>query len=131
MINHITLLVSDFEKSKAFFERALKPLGYRLLKENTERLVAGFGKEDVEGKRDFWIKQADKKKSPSFSCLAFSASGKQMVDDFYSAAIGAGGKDNGPPGYRKKYHSGYYAAYILDPDGHNIEAVFDDPHPSK
>ncbi len=126
MINHITLFVSNFEKSKIFFMRALKPLGYRLLNEDPKQLIAGFGIENTEGKRDFWIAGGTKQKIHSFSCLAFTASGKHMVDDFYKAALKAGGKDNGAPGYRKKYHPGYYAAYVLDPDGHNIEAVFDD-----
>lgn len=125
MINHITLLVSNLEKSKAFYSRALKPLGYKLLKETPT--AAGFGVEDTEGKRDFWIKVGgSKKQAHSFSCLAFTASSKQMVDDFHKATLEAGGKDNGAPGYRKHYHPGYYAAYVLDTDGHNIEAVFDD-----
>ncbi|MDP3742184.1 MAG: hypothetical protein Q8R15_02615 [Candidatus Micrarchaeota archaeon] len=85
------------EKSKLFYSAALKSLGYRLLKEKPAS--AGFGIEDVDGKRDFWIK--------------------------------AGGIDNGSPGYRTKYYPGYYAAYVLDPDGYNIEAVFDDPNPLK
>ena len=125
MINHITLRVSNLEKSKFFFTRALKPLGYRLFKEDQN--LAGFGTDDVEGKRDFWIINGGKKKEHSFSCLAFTASEKKMVNNFYIAAMKAGGKDNGKPGYRIKYHMGYYAAYVLDPDGHNIEAVFDDP----
>ncbi len=125
MINHITLKVSNFEKSKAFYSLALKPLGYKLLKEDAKKLVAGFGTEDVEGKRDFWIKGNNSKQN-SFSCLAFTALSKQMVNEFYKAALESGGKDNGSPGYRKKYHSGYYAAFVLDPDGNNIEAVFDE-----
>ncbi len=62
----------------------------------------------------------------SFSCIAFNATSTQMVDAFYKAALEAGGKDNGAPGYRTQYHPGYYAAFVLDPDGYNIEAVFDD-----
>ncbi len=126
MINHVTLLVSDFEKSKIFYSQTLRALGYKLLKEDLKKLVAGFGIDDVEGKRDFWIKGSKTKCSPSFSCLAFTASSKSMVDEFYKASLEAGGKDNGAPGYRKKYHPGYYAAYVLDPDGYNIEAVFDE-----
>lgn len=128
MINHITLRVSDFEKSKKFYLHALKPLGYQLLKETPEQKVAGFGIEDIEGKRDFWIKEGTRGTQPTIACLAFAASDKRMVNDFHKAALEAGAKNNGAPGYRKKYHAGYYAAYILDPDGNNIEAVFDDPN---
>ena len=138
MINHITLLVSNFEESKKFFIHALQPLGYRLLKigKNLQQMYegkfAGFGIKGMEGERDFWINEGGKKqKHHSFSCLAFTASSKKIVDDFYKAALQVGGKDNGAPGYRKKYHPGYYAAYVLDLDGHNIEVVFDDPNPPK
>ncbi len=125
MINHTTLLVSDLQKSKTFYSHALKPLGYKLLKETPSSV--GFGIEDADGKRDFWIKLGGNGKQPhSFSCLAFTASEKNIVDDFYKAALEAGGKDNGVPGYRPQYYRGYYAAYVLDPDGYNIEAVFDD-----
>lgn len=126
MLNHITLRVSDFEKSKLFYSKALKPLGYRLVNEDANG-TAGYAIEDIEGKRDFWIKKEENyKPANSFSCLAFTATSKEMVDNFYNAAIEAGGIDNGAPGYRPKYHAGYYAAYVLDPDGYNIEAVFDD-----
>ena len=126
MINHITLRVSEFEKSKDFYSRTLKPLGYKLLKQ--ENQTAGYSIEDRLGKRDFWIKAGNaNQKTHSFSCLAFTAASKKMVDNFYRAARKAGGKDNGAPGYRPQYSPGYYAAFVLDPDGHNIEAVFDDP----
>ncbi len=126
MINHISLRVSDLQKSKEFYSQALKPLGYKILKETSNSV--GFGIEDADGRRDFWIKLGGSGQQPhSFSCLAFTASEKNMVDGFYKAALEAGGKDNGAPGYRTHYHPGYYAAYILDPDGYNIEAVFDDP----
>lgn len=134
MIDHITLRVSDIDLSKEFFTKALAPLGYSLLKKTCwsgknklGKRVFGFGIENKEGKRDFWIIEGrTKQEQHSFSCLAFKALNKKMVDEFYKAAIESGGKDNGPPGYRKKYHSGYYAAFVLDPDGHNIEVVFDD-----
>ena len=121
------MLVNNLKISKSFFIKTLKPLGYKLLvKKETS---AGFGTEDIESKRDFWIKYRKiKRDQHSFSCLSFTASSKKMVNDFYDCAIKAGGKDNGAPGYRKKYHKGYYAAFVLDPDGHNIEAVFDDPN---
>ena len=133
MLNHITLRVSDLAESKKFFRGALAPLGYQLLFEKPRS--AGFGQEDIEGKRDFWIKAGDtlwmnemkKGKVKSFSCLAFTATSREQVDLFYKAALLAGAKDNGPPGYRTRYHPGYYAAYVLDPvDGYNIEAVYDD-----
>ncbi|MFH1291919.1 MAG: VOC family protein [bacterium] len=132
MLNHITLRVSDFEKSQDFFSKALEPLGYKILKkdkdENIDYTSVGYAVIDKEGHRDFWVKKVKDYKvtTPSFSCLAFTATSKEMVNEFHKAAIEAGGKDNGKPGYRVKYHPGYYAAYVLDPDGYNIEAVFDD-----
>jgi predicted lactoylglutathione lyase len=125
MIDHITLKVNDFEKSKKFFAAALKPLGYSLFVKFERR--AGFGIEDVAGKRDFWLVSRPKDKiTPSFTCIAFKALNKKMVNDFYKAAIKAGGRSNGAPTYMKQYHKGYYATYVFDPDGNNIEAVFDD-----
>ena len=131
MINHITLLVTDFSKSKKFFAQALRPLGYSLLADDSDRFsqpAAGFGTTDTEGSRDFWIREdAPQGDAPSFSCLAFTASSKSQVDEFHQAALSAGGRNNGAPGYREKYHPGYYAAFVIDPDGRNIEAVYDDP----
>ncbi len=124
MINHVSLVVSDLEKSKKFFQAALAPLGYKLLAEHPKS--AGFGQADKEGSRDFWIKEGTVGESKSFSCLAFTAQSKEEVDIFYKEAIKAGARDNGTPGYRPKYHVGYYAAYVIDPNGYNIEAVFDD-----
>src|SRR5262245_14827843 len=130
MLNHITLRVSDLAKSKAFFAATLAPLGYKILHE--KQTSAGFGQQDVEGTRDFWIKAGDtvwmnetkEGKQKSFSCLAFTATNKEQVHQFYEAALAAGAKDNGAPGYRPNYHSGYYAAFVFDPvDGYNIEAV--------
>ena len=125
MLDHITLRVTNIKKSKDFFLKALRPLGYKIVEEATNEF--GFGQSGVHGERDFWIKESKLKIDVhSFSCLAFKASNKKIVDQFHEAALKAGGKDNGPPGYRKKYHPGYYAAFVLDPDGHNVEAVFDD-----
>jgi len=125
MINHVTLSVSNFEVSKKFYTCALEPLGYRLLKNGAT--VAGFGVEDIEGKRDFWIKERkDNVEAHDLSCLAFTAAKKESVNDFYQAAIQSGGRDNGAPGYHTEYSPGYYAAFVFDPDGNNIEAVFDD-----
>lgn len=124
MLNHITLRVKNLELSKKFYLSTLSPLGYKLFVEKPQ--LAGFGQTDIEGNRDFWIKEADAGEPKSFSCLAFTASSKEMVDNFYKAALEAGGKDNGAPDYRPQYHPGYYAAFVFDLDGYNIEAVFDD-----
>lgn len=128
MIDHVTLIVSDLERSTAFFEKALAPLGYELLRETEDGRV-GFGVEDVEGKRDFWIVEEVHDHGSSISCLAFQAADKASVEAFYDAALEAGGIENHAPQYWEEYHPGYYAAFVLDPDGHNIEAVFDEPNP--
>jgi len=87
-----------------------------------ENVAAGFG---VAPKPDFWV---DGRGAPKDPChVAFRASGRQIVRDFYAAAIAAGGKDNGPPGPRPHYHEHYYGAFVLDPDGNNIEAVCHEP----
>lgn len=126
MLNHITLRVSNLERSKAFYKAALAPLGYTLLKERAGS--AGFGTEDKDGMRDFWIHSGGMaKEGHSFSCLAFSAPSEQAVGRFYSEGIANGGTDNGTPGFRENYHPNYYAAFVRDPDGYNIEAVFDKP----
>ena len=124
MLHHITLRVSNLDRSKKFFLAALTPLGYKLFVEKPNS--AGFGQADIEGNRDFWIKSGEVGVLKSFSCLAFTASNKEQVTDFHKAALAAGGKDNGAPGYRPQYHPGYYAAFVVDPDGYSIEAVFDD-----
>ena len=114
MIDHTSLTVSDFAKSRGFFERALKPLGYKVIREFPG--VAGLG----EGERaDFWIAQG--KSQPVH--LAFAANNRKLVDEFYKAATAAGGRDNGGPGLRTQYHPDYYAAFVYDPDGNNIEVV--------
>lgn len=125
MINHVSIIVKDLNKSRDFFQTVLAPLGYKLLAEHPRS--AGFGQEDIDGKRDLWLHQGEVGNKKSFSCLAFTAQNKKQVDSFYKVAIDVGAKDNGPPGYRPKYHTGYYAAYVIDPNGYNIEAVFDDP----
>lgn len=117
MIAHVSLPVSDFQKSKTFYLKALTPLGYRNNMEYGE--AAGFN----DGKNtDFWI---SKETSIVPTHVAFEASTAQQVTDFYKAALAAGGKDNGAPGYRD-YWPGYYAAFVHDPDGNNVEAVWYD-----
>ena len=118
MIDHLTLSSSNYEKSKAFYQAALAPLGYRLVKEFGND-VAGFG----IGKRlDFWLANDSQKTQPIFH-LAFVADSMAQVDEFYRAALSAGGCDNGAPGLRQQHGPNYYAAFVLDPDGQNIEAV--------
>ena len=122
MIDHITIRVSDINASKLFYMKALAPVGYVVGYENDRSI--GFCSSN---KKDFWIIEDETKNvQHSFSCLAFGAASIEAVDAFYQAANASGGKCNGAPGYRLKYHPGYYAAFVLDPDGHNIEAIFDD-----
>ena len=121
MIDHIGISVSDLERSVAFYEKALAPLGYTLIRK-FEGFAAGFG---IGGKPDFWI-GTGKVTQPAH--VAFRADQRTIVKAFYEAAMAAGGKDNGPPGTRPMYHEHYYGAFVHDPDGHNIEAVCHDPY---
>jgi catechol 2,3-dioxygenase-like lactoylglutathione lyase family enzyme len=116
MIDHTGVTVSNVTRSKVFYRAALAPLGYELLLEFEQ--FAGFG---VPPKPDFWIGQGTPN-DPAVH-VAFRADSRAMVDAFYEAAMAAGGNDNGPPGPRPHYHENYYGAFVLDPDGHNIEAV--------
>jgi catechol 2,3-dioxygenase-like lactoylglutathione lyase family enzyme len=122
LIAHTTLAVSDYSTSKRFYTDALKTLGYKNTMESGES--AGFN----DGKNtDFWV-SAEASVVPTH--LAFRARGRKQVQAFYEAALAAGGKDNGAAGYRD-YSPGYYAAFVLDPDGNNIEAVWYDPSGKK
>jgi catechol 2,3-dioxygenase-like lactoylglutathione lyase family enzyme len=116
MLDHVGIRVSDFERSKRFYEAALSPLGYELLIE-PRPAAAGLG---FSGKPDFWISQGEPGRPVH---VAFAASDRATVKAFHEAAVAAGGRDNGRPGLRPEYHPTYYAAYVLDPDGNNIEAV--------
>ena len=121
MIAHTTLHVSNYKKAKDFYTAALGPLGYRNNMEYGES--AGFN----DGKNtDFWISK--EKVVPTH--LAFETDSRSKVEAFYKAAVAAGAKDNGGPGYRD-YSPGYYAAFVIDGDGHNIEAVWYDPSKEK
>jgi catechol 2,3-dioxygenase-like lactoylglutathione lyase family enzyme len=127
MIDHTGVSVSDFEKSKRFYVQALAPIGYTLLMEFSAAQtggtdVAGFG---VAPKPDFWIASGPPNTPPVH--VAFRASSRALVSAFYEAAMAAGGRDFGAPGLRPHYHPNYYGAFVLDPDGHNIEAVCHDP----
>jgi len=121
MIDHTGVTVSDVGKSKTFYSAALGPLGYGIIME-FEGVGVGFG---VPPKPDFWIGQGKPNVPPIH--VAFRADSRTQVDAFYKAAMAAGGRDNGAPGPRPHYHANYYGAFVLDPDGHNIEAVCHDP----
>ena len=124
MIDHVGFAVSDYERAKVFYTQALAPLGYELVMEvpadqsKQGYPAAGFG---MKRKPDFWIGGEGKLEKPVH--VAIVAKDRAAVDAFYQAALAAGGKDNGAPGLRPHYHPDYYAAFVLDPDGHNIEAV--------
>ncbi|MEO8184477.1 MAG: VOC family protein [Deltaproteobacteria bacterium] len=127
MIDHTGLNMSDPAKSRRFYDGALAPLGYTLLmeipKEHTAgTVVCGYG---VAPKADFWL--AEGKPNEPRIHIAFRADTRKQVEEFYRAALAAGGRDNGPPGPRPHYHANYYGAFVLDPDGHNIEAVCHTP----
>jgi catechol 2,3-dioxygenase-like lactoylglutathione lyase family enzyme len=117
MIDHTGIIVSNFEKSKEFYANSLAPLGYQLLSEFGAS-NAGFG---IDGNPDFWIGQGEVNIPRTH--VAFRVETREIVQAFYDAVLEAGGRDNGAPGLRTHYHPNYYSAYVLDPDGHNIEAV--------
>jgi len=122
MIDHMTIGVTNFSRSTAFYDRSFEPLGVSRLftvpLEQTDGVnVTGYG--DV--RPWFWLAEEDATKGKLH--VAFTANDRASVDAFYKAAIAAGGLDNGPPGLRPHYHADYYGAFVLDPDGHNIEAV--------
>jgi catechol 2,3-dioxygenase-like lactoylglutathione lyase family enzyme len=123
MIDHTGLSVADYQKSKDFYVKALGAIGYQLLAEFPAAVtgstdVAGFGEPP---KPDFWIAAGTPNRPPMH--IAFRVPNRALVDQFYRAAIAAGGQDNGAPGNRPHYHANYYGAFVLDPDGHNVEAV--------
>ncbi|MDH4225799.1 MAG: VOC family protein [Deltaproteobacteria bacterium] len=123
MIDHTGINVSDLKKSLPFYKAALASIGYELIMEIPgpnpgDPPVAGFGKPPVP---DFWVGQGAPQKPHVH--VAFRASSREQVDEFYRAAIAAGGRDNGAPGLRPHYHPTYYGAFVWDPDGHNIEVV--------
>jgi catechol 2,3-dioxygenase-like lactoylglutathione lyase family enzyme len=122
MFDHVGFSVSDYAKSVAFYTKALAPLDVTLKFEVTREMsgdgaYAGFGVERPQ----FWIGEG--KNIVKSLHVAFAAKDRATVDTFYKAAIAAGGKDNGPPGLRPIYHPDYYGAFVLDPDGNNVEAV--------
>ena len=129
MIDHTGLQVSDPAKSRNFYEKSLKPLGYVVLAEIPKEYtggaeVLGYG---VAPKPDFWTAEGTPNE-PKIH-IAFRAENHQQVDDFYKIALEVGGKDNGAPGPRPHYHQDYYGAFVFDPDGHNIEVVCHEKQP--
>jgi catechol 2,3-dioxygenase-like lactoylglutathione lyase family enzyme len=125
MIDHIGIEVTDVARSVAFYERALAPLGYKLVMRFQPAPgmdVAGFG---VGGKPDFWLANGRPDRAIH---VAFHADKRSIVTAFHAAAMAAGGVDNGAPGPRPIYHEHYYGAFVKDPDGHNVEAVCHEPY---
>jgi catechol 2,3-dioxygenase-like lactoylglutathione lyase family enzyme len=120
-LDHVGLDVSDYDASRAFYDKALAPLGMSLMMEPIER-VGGYG-DDFPF---FWIAQRNRG-SDSGVHVAFRGEDRETVDAFHAAAVAAGGKDNGEPGVREIYHPDYYGAFVLDPDGNNVEAVCHTP----
>lgn len=116
MIDHVTLNVSDYAKSRDFYENVLAPLGWKVEME-FEGEGVGFG---VDGHPFFWLRPGE---TAAPVHVAFRSADRGRVDAFHAAALEAGGTDNGPPGLRPHYHESYYGAFVLDPDGNNVEAV--------
>ena len=123
MFDHVKFGVSDYAASKAFFLKALEPLGVEVVSEGSP----AYGVELFRpgGKSSLCMFQTGEK--PAHLHLAFTAENRQQVDAFYRAALEAGGIDNGAPGLRPHYHANYYAAFVIGPDGHNIEVVCHEP----
>jgi catechol 2,3-dioxygenase-like lactoylglutathione lyase family enzyme len=123
MLDHIGIKVTDIAKAKAFYDKALAPLGVKIImevskEESGDSAFIGYG----EGMKPyFWINEQPR--ATELIHVAFASDNRAKVDAFYKAAMAAGGRDNGPPGPRPHYHPNYYGAFVLDPDGHNIEAV--------
>ena len=134
MLDHMTLRVSDYARSKAFYAAALAPLSYTLMVdfEHEGAKIAGFGwtRPDGSQKVDWWIVQPPAGAGHAVSGpthLALLAKDRGVVDAFHQAGLKAGGRDNGGPGVRPHYHADYYGAFVLDPDGNNVEAVCHTP----
>jgi len=116
MFDHFGLAVSDLKKSDAFYQAALKPLGLERVRHGE-----GFSAYGNRLQYGLWLRQGGPVRPPLH--IAFRAASRALVDAFHAAALQAGGRDNGAPGMRPQYHPNYYGAFILDPDGHNVEAV--------
>jgi catechol 2,3-dioxygenase-like lactoylglutathione lyase family enzyme len=117
IIDHVGLAVSDIEQAKTFFTKALAPLRIKLVSDSHGWV--GYGRDG--GRPQFWFGTGEQAQRPMH--VAFAAESRDQVRAFHSAALAAGATDNGPPGLRPHYHAGYYGAFVIGPDGHNIEAV--------
>ncbi|HZR05140.1 MAG TPA: VOC family protein [Candidatus Udaeobacter sp.] len=125
MFDHVKFGVSDYAAGKAFFLKALEPLGVVVVSERSP--TCGVELSAKGGKASLCLYQTEERPAPLH--LAFRAENRQQVDAFYRAAMEAGGKDNGAPGLCPEYHANYYAAFVIGPDGHNIEVVCHEPEP--
>ncbi|EJN01631.1 VOC family protein [Phyllobacterium sp. YR531] len=122
MFDHVKFGVSDYAASKAFYLKALEPIGATVISEGSPTYGVELSSQD---EASLCLYETEEK--PAHLHLAFKAKSRQQVDAFYHAALAAGGKDNGAPGLRPRYHAHYYAAFVIDPDGHNIEMVCHKP----
>lgn len=123
LIDHVSIGVSDMTRSRAFYDAALKSLGYTALSEDSESL--GYGKDHVQ----LWVNTAEKPVTPDLASglhLCFSAPTRESVKAFFVKALGAGGSDNGRPGLRADYGPSYFAAFVIDPNGYRIEAYYNE-----
>ena len=126
MIDHVGIIVTNWAASKAFYDAAFAPLGITLMQVVPEqftggRKVGGYGRT----KPDFWLTEADQ--SGPGRHYAIKATSRPEIDAFHAAALASGGRENGAPGIRPQYHPNYYAAFVIDPDGNNVEAVCHEP----
>lgn len=123
MLDHIGFPVSDLARSRAFYVQAFAPLGFAPVMDVTREQSGGYEGTGFgpAGRPQFWIGNGAQQGVPVH--IAFEANSRAAVDAFYNAAIAAGGRDNGAPGLRPHYHQHYYGAFVLDPDGYNVEAV--------
>jgi catechol 2,3-dioxygenase-like lactoylglutathione lyase family enzyme len=120
MIDHVSVRVQDFSRLLAFYREALAPIGYGVIMEYPG--AVGLG---AAGKPDLWLMQTEQPVNPTH--VALSTAARDRIDAFHAAALAAGGTDNGPPGLRLDYHPTYYAAFVRDPEGNNIEVVCHTP----
>lgn len=124
VVDHVLLVTKNLAASRRFYIAALEPLGFRVVSQEEDGVSYG-----AEGADDFAVYQAHPgEQATTAAHVAFVAESESVVDAFFAAAVAAGGREHIPPQIRREYHAGYYAAYVYDPDGNNIEAVYHGPH---